>query len=516
MANLPIYYDVRNYGAKMNGTDDDAPALRLAIAAAQAVGGSTVFVPYGPMKLGKDGANPWCIRINAGSNIRILGSGWGTRWIQTADAASGACPLVLIDGASTGTTIEGISISQGGLTNPGAGDCPLIDIAQGEITKILYCKFQDGISGAGPYVRVGGTGNSCSVIWLSGLDMVDAGGPNILIDGLVSVVWIEDGRFEQDDDDDNILILDSISEAIADIKLFGNTITSTQKYAVRASSADTLERLQFDDNTISGFVSVTGAVRSQFQGGTVSASVAGISEPVIMIDNCSEYQLQEVIVRRNATCAQGLVVKIRDSDTSQLQGCQWHQETDDTGLVHVQDCAALQLQGNIGRAADAGSDVADAYLIESTDTLADNIQIADNISADAGEWDNAVRVKATSPSGTVGAIQVHGMIKSCDVGVLFDDDSQGAAVFTQAADGLMVGGLIAATSAAFDIIVSGVPIHIGANASKFGVNHIAGRGDPNGVFVKRRGSYYTRLDGGAGTSFYVKESDTGSSNWGAK
>lgn len=44
----------------------------------------------------------------------------------------------------------------------------------------------------------------------------------------------------------------------------------------------------------------------------------------------------------------------------------------------------------------------------------------------------------------------------------------------------------------------------------------SGTGDPNGVVTAASGSIFLRTDGGAGTSFYIKESDTGSSNWVAK
>jgi len=44
----------------------------------------------------------------------------------------------------------------------------------------------------------------------------------------------------------------------------------------------------------------------------------------------------------------------------------------------------------------------------------------------------------------------------------------------------------------------------------------SGTGDPNGVITAASGSLFLRTDGGAGTSFYIKESDTGSSNWVAK
>ncbi len=43
-----------------------------------------------------------------------------------------------------------------------------------------------------------------------------------------------------------------------------------------------------------------------------------------------------------------------------------------------------------------------------------------------------------------------------------------------------------------------------------------GTGNPEGVLSASIGSTYHRTDGGAGTSFYVKESGTGSTGWVAK
>lgn len=45
---------------------------------------------------------------------------------------------------------------------------------------------------------------------------------------------------------------------------------------------------------------------------------------------------------------------------------------------------------------------------------------------------------------------------------------------------------------------------------------LVGSGSPEGVYDARRGSTFRRLDGGAGTCFYVKESDSGSTGWVAK
>ena len=43
-----------------------------------------------------------------------------------------------------------------------------------------------------------------------------------------------------------------------------------------------------------------------------------------------------------------------------------------------------------------------------------------------------------------------------------------------------------------------------------------GTGSPEGVITAGIGSTYRRLDGGAGTSFYVKESGTGNTGWAGK
>lgn len=43
-----------------------------------------------------------------------------------------------------------------------------------------------------------------------------------------------------------------------------------------------------------------------------------------------------------------------------------------------------------------------------------------------------------------------------------------------------------------------------------------GNGSPEGVVTASVGTAYLRLDGGAGTTFYVKESGTGNTGWVAK
>jgi len=49
-----------------------------------------------------------------------------------------------------------------------------------------------------------------------------------------------------------------------------------------------------------------------------------------------------------------------------------------------------------------------------------------------------------------------------------------------------------------------------------GTAHRAGNGDPNGVVAGKVGDLYSRLDGGAGSTLYVKEAGAGTAGWAAK
>lgn len=63
---------------------------------------------------------------------------------------------------------------------------------------------------------------------------------------------------------------------------------------------------------------------------------------------------------------------------------------------------------------------------------------------------------------------------------------------------------------------SGADMRINMSASTNMTSLINGTGSPEGVVTARVGSIYMRKDGGAGTSFYVKESGTGNTGWVAK
>ena len=85
------------------------------------------------------------------------------------------------------------------------------------------------------------------------------------------------------------------------------------------------------------------------------------------------------------------------------------------------------------------------------------------------------------------------------------------------------GHFIAPTDNAIDIGASGAtrPRSIysatSMNSLKFetatGVHWTSGAGSPESVITANVGSMYTRTDGGAGTTLYIKESGTGNTGW---
>jgi hypothetical protein len=342
----------------------------------------------------------------------------------------------------------------------------------------------------------------------------DAGGPPIWIDGGTSKVWILDSTIVQSGEDDTVLIADTISAAMQDIKITGNHIESSQKFAIRLTSAVLLNRVQITDNLLLGWVSMTGATKSQIQDNQVHVTLAEISDPVIDIAGSTHIQIQNNLVHQSSGCAIGYMTKVSSSARVQVQKNEWFQEVTGVGLVHLIDSSALQLQGNNSRVTNAGSSTVDAYLIEASASAVDNIQITgENITADSGTWNRAIRVLSSGQA--FGVIHVvPGVLDDCATGVLFDDGGGGADRFT----GLLMvaGGIIDATTKAWDATASGVYIRIAGNASPFGPNVIAGNGSPESTVTAGIGSIHHRLDGGTSTTLYVKESGTGNTGWVAK
>jgi hypothetical protein len=139
----------------------------------------------------------------------------------------------------------------------------------------------------------------------------------------------------------------------------------------------------------------------------------------------------------------------------------------------------------------------------------------------------ALSLASTSPStgSTSGALQVAGGIYAGAASV-FGGAVTGASTI-QVGTVLRVGGATASfpglrnTGAQLDVVTASNSAWADIAAAQFkqsdnGISWSSGTGSPEGVKTAPVGSLYSRTDGGASTTLYVKQSGTGNTGWVAK
>lgn len=513
-----IYFNVKDpaYGAAGDGVTNDRAAIQKAIDDASAAGG-TIYFPPGTYLCGKNGGNPYSFLLDGVNNVRFLGCGWGGSVLkQSGNAALGAYNLFRFQGSCDSCEFELLTFDQGGLTNPGVDQCHLINLLSVSVFKLNACRFGSGVANAGAYVHVGGTaGQDAEIVWVNDCFMENAGGPCVWIDGGASTVWVIDNDLLQSNAEDNtIFVDDSTGDLISDIKIQNNYVINAVQYGIRFPGSTQSSRCQIQNNIVQGFVAVANLFRSQFQHNEVFASVAALASAVVTISDSTEMQVQKSAIGRESTCAAGLCLLVDGCNKIQIQTIRWLQETQ-AGFLRVVDTSNVQIQHVLGNASNAGASANDAILVEADTVNIDNIQISNPmISADAGTWLNAIRI--LSSGQTIGVVQVvPGILDNCATGVNFDDGGGGIGMFSQPNLLMIAGGIIDATIAAWSV-PTGLYLRVAGNASTFGPNIIAGNGTPEGNVTARVGSMFMRLDGGAATTLYVKESGSGNTGWTGK
>ena len=90
------------YGAKGDGTTNDAPAIQAAIDAANGAGGGTVYLPAGTYLVKA--------KLELQSNVTLKGAGWAATIVKVGKEAE--CPAISTKKFETG-----------GIETPGSATC---------------------------------------------------------------------------------------------------------------------------------------------------------------------------------------------------------------------------------------------------------------------------------------------------------------------------------------------------------------------------------------------------------
>jgi len=143
--------------------------------------------------------------------------------------------------------------------------------------------------------------------------------------------------------------------------------------------------------------------------------------------------------------------------------------------------------------------------------------------------DNNLIFDGTSSTG--GVRNIFSMVQRSDTSILIlspgveagaEEDNYFRLVGNSASDGPSLSAQGADTDVPIRISSKGASPVVFTNTaglrlvSATGVRWLSGSGTPEGAVTAPVGSLYSRTDGGAGTSFYVKESGTGNTGWVAK
>ena len=508
------WLSVRDYGAVGDGATDDTGAFQAAWNDAATQGGGVVYVPSGTYAITQ-------LVLNSQSNVQVRGAGRSSimKWLW--DAGSGAGSMVTLEGTSANSVFELLAFDGSGLTNPsGAGDNHLLQIGTGvgapTVTQVVLCHFGGMVVGAGDGVHVEGlAGNIPSGWWVSDCVFDGCTRFSVGVDAATQYGWIE-GCYLQNCTTE-IGVIASSDVAITGLIVQNNEIvhSGTTRHAMRFEGGATtfLNRLICANNTVvGGFVTNANCVDSVVHGNTQTAGSFASTEGMWrLFDSCTDVVFSENILDRDAGSSLGPCVEISKSTTSpfRINVCDNTLANEKQGgnAVLLVDVTGVRVGPNICRFADAGSGVCYGIDVQAVTVAATDIQIGpgNQLSADAGSIAALVRLFSNGAAVTNAQI-VGNMGDNCDYGARFEGGTFNGKI---AYMGQTHTGVVG------DYQNVGVTVrpYIGANASTTGVTYLTGTGSPEGVVTATIGSYYSRTDGGQGSSWYYKETGVGSTGW---
>ena len=518
LAQSYAWLSVRDYGAVGDGATDDTASFQAAWNDAATQGGGVVYVPSGTYAITQ-------LALNSQSNVQVRGAGRSSilKWLW--DAGGGAGSMVTLEGTSANAVFELLAFDGSGLTNPsGAGDNHLLQIGTGvgapTVTQVVLCHFGGMVVGAGDGVHVEGlAGNITSGWWVSDCVFDGCAQFGVGVDAATQYGWVE-GCYLQNCTTE-IGVVASSDVAITGLIIQNNEIvhSGATRHAMRFEGGATtfLNRLICANNTIvGGFVTTSNCVDSVCHANTQTAgSYASTDGMWRLFDSCTDVVFSENILDRDAGSSLGPCLEISKSTTSpfRINVCDNSLTNEKQGgnAILLKDVTGIRVGPGVYDFADAGTNTCYGIAVEAITVAATDIAIAtgNQFSASAGSIAALVRLLANGANVT--NVQIVGnMGSTCDYGARFEIGGGGGTF-----NGIIMWAGNSHTGVDGDYQNVGVTVrpYIGANASTTGVTYRTGTGSPEGVVTATIGSYYSRTDGGQGSSWYYKETGVGNTGW---
>jgi hypothetical protein len=535
------YQNVKTFGAVGDGITNDRTAIGNAIAAAQAAGGGVVFFPPGTYNIVRTNSNPiYLLSGAAQGNILFLGCGASSILSVSGDASgTGDMELFQLFNGCLYVAWKSLAFTAEALANPGeqshflswrgsglgpteTGRAVVLDCYFGytegdsirflgnQLSEIRHVKVlrncfrvRNTISGRG--------GRSCLGYQRATLyTVVDANYMRGVRGQLIDFEPTGTGENDGDRLIRNFGDRETIPNNIA-VTLTGNSGTQEHKRSIFAGNIIINGGLEGFD--LANFIIADNIVQcpnSEEQG------TSGFNERqkgLVYTGN----MLYLVSTLTGINCLSLANHTVGDNRRDVVEGNLMVNASDVNGsfAITANDVTDVIIAGNQWYVAVNTNGAGGLIAVEGPDEADDNVSIVENLGVGTdARLGIGSRAGAAGPFTTGNITMSDNLYRNVDVGVRFGPDSAA----TRAEQLCAARNVLQANTSAVVVTGTVVPeVNVDAGGQGNGPTIFQVTSDPSGAVVANKGSFALRTNGGAGTTLYVKEADSGlNTGWAAK
>jgi hypothetical protein len=537
-------FDVKQFGAVGDGVADDQPAVQRAIDAASAAGGGIVHFGRGTFRLlrwrpKEPVGKPWCVKVP--SRVVLVGAGPGATILKADadDALDNRVTSWLVHVTGDGVAIRDLALDG---SKPTADNTWTLGkehhpgIFAMSATNLLVSNVRifhfggDGIqlhNGTANVMIAHAVISDCDracVSMTSSVTGKEVNNVRLLDCDLVRAGTQPLDSEPKDDDQTGVNAGSSWNVSITGCRIDKGGAYGDHAITVAGTSRQPARNWRLLGNEIRGTLQIIYAQDTVIEGNTITALPGGEVGVYCYYASESTVLSGNVIRLRNpaATFPMGLRVVAATVDgapavasrllvTNNTFDCA--QASADALGVYVDGCGDLTVKGNVFIGPGATAAGGNGIQVRPTVTIR-SVVIRDNRFSDFGQF--GVRI--------YGGEAAKGQVLAADIsGNTFERTSGGMVTAIKVSDSLPhpVGQLTMSGNVALggvttlvDPSAPTVPVLIDGNRDGSAVYGVTG--SPEDAVIAPVGAVAHRRDGGAGTTWYVKESGTGATGWVAK